>query len=299
VASPVTVVILTHDRCAEVVRTVERTLKLPERPPVIVVDNASSDGTALALARFGPEVEVVQSPGNLGAAGRNLGVSRARTPYVALSDDDTWFAPGSLSAALALLDANRRLAVVTGHVLIGEEGRDDPTCLRMARSPLADACSARVPVVGFMGGACVVRRSAFLAAGGFEPRLFIGGEEALLALDLLARGWRMAYAPAVVVHHHPSRQRDTSHRELLLARNAVWTAWLRRPLPRAARLTAAGALAWLRRPSELWPIIDSTVRAAAWLVRKRRVVPREVEHMLREVERYERAVLSVKVGRAD
>jgi GT2 family glycosyltransferase len=240
----VALVILTHDRLAEVRRSVHRALALPERPRIVVVDNASSDGTAVHLTREFPRIEVIALGDNRGAAGRNVGVVHAERPYVALSDDDTWWAPGSLARGADLLDAAERLAVVSARVLVGEAEREDPACALMARSPLPRIAGLPgIPILGFLAGASIVRRSAFLDAGGFEPRLFLGGEEALLAVDLAAAGWRMAYVADLVAHHHPSHVRDVRARRRLLVRNALWLAWLRRPLPAALRqsLRLAGA----------------------------------------------------------
>ena len=79
----------------------------------------------------------------------------------------------------------------------------------MAASPFPNTLGVRgSELVGLLGGACMMRRAAFLEAGGYHPRLFLGREEALLAVDLLTAGWHMAYIPGVVVHHHPSRLRD-------------------------------------------------------------------------------------------
>src|SRR2546423_942387 len=64
------------------------------------------------------------------------------------------------------------------------------------------------PLLGFFAGASVIRRSAFFEVGGYDERYFIGGEEQLLAWDLAARGYWLCYVPEVVVHHHPSPQRD-------------------------------------------------------------------------------------------
>jgi GT2 family glycosyltransferase len=97
---------ITHNRRDEVLRTLDHTARPPERPPVIVVDNASSDDTAAAVAERFPSITVVRAGSNLGAAGRTLGVRRAATPYVALCDDDTHWAPGSLSRAADLFDAH-------------------------------------------------------------------------------------------------------------------------------------------------------------------------------------------------
>jgi hypothetical protein len=64
------------------------------------------------------------------------------------------------------------------------------------------------PLLGFLAGASVVRRSAFLQAGGFEPHLFIGGEEELLAVDLAANSSWLCYVPQLIVYLNPSTRRD-------------------------------------------------------------------------------------------
>src|SRR5690606_26210424 len=141
----------------------------------------------------------------------------------------TVWAPGGLAAAAALLEAHPAVGVLSARVLVGDGEREDPACRAMAESRLpSDSLPGRA-VKGFLAGACIVRRDAFLAAGGYEPRFFIGGEEALLALDLLALGWHIVYCPALTVHHYPSARRDARLRHRLLARNALWVAWLRRP----------------------------------------------------------------------
>src|SRR5256885_16860597 len=77
------VVVLTHNRAAELERCVQQLQTLPERPPLIVVDNASTDDTAPRVVRSFPQVELVSCAANRGAAGRNAGVARAETRYVA------------------------------------------------------------------------------------------------------------------------------------------------------------------------------------------------------------------------
>jgi N-acetylglucosaminyl-diphospho-decaprenol L-rhamnosyltransferase len=199
------------------------TTQLPERPSVVVVDNGSSDGTSAALRAGFPAVTCLTLGANLGAAGRNIGASATNRPYVAFCDDDTCWQPGSLRRAADLLDAFARLAVVTGKMLVRGNGRVDPTCELMAKSPLRGR--GRLPgpaLVGFLAGGSVVRRSAFLSAGGFEQRLLIGWEEQLLALDLMRAGWELAYVDAVVARHYPSRQRDLSVRSRLIERNRLW-----------------------------------------------------------------------------
>jgi hypothetical protein len=94
----VSAVVITHDHWDEVLANLGRFSRLPERPPIILVDNASTDGTADAAAARFPDVTVIRSGNNLGAAGRNLGVRRAGTPYAAFRDDP-WPDPGCLRHA--------------------------------------------------------------------------------------------------------------------------------------------------------------------------------------------------------
>jgi GT2 family glycosyltransferase len=277
------VVILTHNRAQELMRTLARMSALPERPPLIVVDNGSIDDTPAIVKRHFPQVKLVALRRNMGAAARNVGVEQATTPYVAFCDDDTWWAPGSFAHAVGMLDTYPRLAVLSARILVGKEERDDPACMLMARSPLRLPGLPGHAVLGFLAGASVFRRDAFLEAGGYEPNLFIGGEEGLLAIDLAARGWAMVYVPELVVHHHPSLQRDTGLRRKLLARNAIWIAWLRLSWRTALRQTLR-MLDRARRAGILIATAVDTLRGLPWALRNRRVVPLDVESMYRKVQ---------------
>ncbi|MGZ3299386.1 MAG: glycosyltransferase family 2 protein [Isosphaeraceae bacterium] len=280
----VSIVMITHDRAPEVLRSLEHLSRLPEQPRLILVDNGSTDGTIAQVSERFPEVELIASRTNLGAAGRTLGIDRAHTPYVALCDDDTWWEPGSLGQAASLLENHPRLAILTGRVLVGPEDREDPICRELARSPLPDEPDLPgYPLMGFLAGASVVRRSAFLDAGGFESRFFIGGEEELLALDLITRGWSLRYVPELVVHHHPSPRRNVPSRRCCLLRNALWSAWLRRPLGSAIRQTIRLVRAAPR--DRTMPMgLGQAIVGLPWVMRERRVVPPCVEHRLRLLE---------------
>lgn len=127
------------------------------------------------------------------------------------------------------------------------------------------------PLLSFLAGASVVRQSAFRQLGGFEPRLWIGGEEELLAADLVASGWQLRYIPQLTVHHAPSPARDPHRRRMHGSRHTLWCTWLRRPLPRAAWRTAA----LLRRaPHDRFAAraVAEAVQGLPWLVRERRLL---------------------------
>jgi GT2 family glycosyltransferase len=243
----VAVVMVTRNRRERTLASVAELQALPERPAVIVVDNASVDGTAPALDDLRPGVRVVRLPVNLGAAGRNCGVALAAAPYVAFSDDDSWWAPGALAAAADLFDAHPRLGVAAGRVLVGSHQRPDPVCAAMEASPLRTPGGPGRAVLGFVACGAVVRRHAFLGVGGFRLGYGVGGEEELLAVDLATRGWDVRYCPQLVAYHHPATERPPSaERRRLQVRNALRTAWLRRrPLATVRRtvgvLREAGA----------------------------------------------------------
>lgn len=282
--SPVSVVLMTHNRRESLRRVLERMVALPEQPPVIVVDNASSDGTREAVLRDFPQVTLVACEANLGAVARNLGVERVRTPYVAFCDDDTWWEPGSLAAAARLLDAHAAVASITARILVEPGGREDPITPELRGSPVPAPPGLPGPaLMSLLAGASVLRVDAFRQVGGFSPRLWLGGEEELMALDLAASGWWMCWVEDLVVHHHPSTLRDPRRRRQLGIRNTLWTTWLRRPAPAALRRTAA----LLRRfpPDRATAVaLLEAVRGLPWVLRERRVVPPHVEAALRILE---------------
>src|SRR3954470_6230389 len=156
----ITAVMITHNRKGEMLRSLDKLCSLPEAVAVILVDNGASDGSAEAVARSLPQVQIIRSPVNLGAAARNLGVAQAKTAYVALCDDDTWWESGCLSKAADLLDVYPRVAVLTARLLNGPEEVEDPICRVLESSPLRrNEPLPGYPLLGFLAGASVVRRN--------------------------------------------------------------------------------------------------------------------------------------------
>jgi GT2 family glycosyltransferase len=273
----VAVVVITHQRRAELLLAVARLIDLPERPHVVVVDNGSTDGTADAVREQFPQVELIASPENLGAVGRNVGVGGLSTPYVAFCDDDTWWEPGSLRTAADVLEAHPRLAVVTARIVVEPAGVEDPVVPELRDSPVRGAPWLPGPALGsFLAGASVLRREAFLEVGGFSERLWLGGEEELMAGDLAAAGWELCYLPALTVHHQASRARDPHRRRRDGIRNTLWTTWLRRPLRPALRRTVH-LLRTLPRDRVTARGLLAAVGGIPWVVRERRVLPPHAE----------------------
>jgi N-acetylglucosaminyl-diphospho-decaprenol L-rhamnosyltransferase len=300
------VAIVTRDRREQVLRTVARLRALPERPPVAVVDNGSRDGTVATLhAAFArdPSVHLIALGENRGAAARTDATHALRTPYVAFSDDDSWWYPGALRRASALFDAHPRLGLLAARVVVGAARREDPTCAAMRDSPLhAFDGGPGVPVLGFVACGAVVRCEAFLSVGGFNSRYGIGGEEQLLALDLTAAGWQVRYVAEVVAHHWPlaapgaggadgvdGRGARRAGRDETSLRNDLWSTWLRRPARRLAGATVRTLRDAPGTPAQTLRGTTAAVRGLPWVVRERRALPPRVELALRAVEAGRRA----------
>jgi GT2 family glycosyltransferase len=285
----VAVVVITHNRKAELLRTLGKISDLPERTSLTVVDNASCDGSAAAVRRAFPHAAVIEARENLGAVARNLAVRQVATPYVAFCDDDTWWDPGALDRCADALDANPDVAVVTGRIVVEPAGTDDPIVVELATSPLRGRPGLPGPVLmSFLAGASVLRVSAFRAVGGFSPRLWLGGEEELLAADLITAGHVLCYLPDAVVHHQPSTVRDPRRRRWLGIRNTLWFTWLRRPLPAALARTAELA-ATVPRDATSVAAFAAALGGLPWLLRARRPVPPAVEGMIRALDEPRRA----------
>ncbi|HEU5129036.1 MAG TPA: glycosyltransferase family 2 protein [Glycomyces sp.] len=282
------VVIATRNRASELKRTIVELISLDPSPQVIVVDNASDDDTGpqmRALAAGCPHVHYLRLRSNEGAAARNAGVRAATTPYVAFSDNDSWWERGALTRAADLLDAHPSLGLVAARLLVGDGGRPDPLNESLARSPLGTADGMPGPsVLGFHACAAVVRRSAYTEAGGFDGMLHRIGEERLLAYDLAALGWRLCYVEDVAARRPSPGRPRTAWRRAREMRNAALTSWHRRPLSVCLRDTRPLAAAALRDRSAAGALAELIAGLPAVLARRRRRLPVELEAAIARME---------------
>ncbi|PAZ12688.1 glycosyl transferase [Streptomyces sp. SA15] len=278
--TPIGIVIATRNRSATLAESLRHLTALPERPTILVADNASTDDTRAMVARHFPQVRVLSLPFNRGALARTHGVRALRTPYVAFSDDDSWWAPGALSEAARLFDVHPRLGLLAARTLVGPDETPDPLNDLLADSPLGPAPDLPgTQVLGFLGCAAVARRSAYLDVGGYHRLLFFGAEETLLAYDLAARGWGVTHCPEVIAHHHPDPT-PRPHRPAVVRRNELLTAWLRRPLPYALARTGELAAEARRDPHARRALREALARLPA-AVGARHPLPPHVERAAR------------------
>lgn len=189
-------VLPTRNRCGRTLKT----LSILEQNvtgvlhEVIVIDNASSDGTAEAIARDFPQVRLIELSENLNTAARNLGVSAADSPLVFMLDDDSWPEKGTTEEALRVMAREPRLAAAACYVR--RYGRQTH---EMGGLPGA-----------FLGGGVVLRREAMLEIGGYPVDYGYYVEEYDIAARLWQAGWQVKWFESMQAWHDP----DTAGRDM-------------------------------------------------------------------------------------
>lgn len=192
-----TIVIATRNGGVPLLRTLRCLESLTPQPPIIVVDNGSDDGTPIFIRECHPNVRVIRIGCDLGAYGRNLGVAKAKTLFVALASDDSRWSEEAIARAEAVMDSQETLGLIGVRYLPTDgkcenENRHDHRWDQLFQ--------------GVDGSCVIVRRDAFLQAGGFQKSLRSFGQEALLVQDLAAHGWGVAYVDdSAVDREHASR----------------------------------------------------------------------------------------------
>lgn len=191
---------------------------------VVVVDNASTDGSAEAAQRDFPWIKVHRNPANWGfARGYNPALAAAPGPYVALLNSDTRVHPGWLAALVSAAEADPRLAAGTaklifpldgpraGHIqdaggllLDNGSGRNRGTLVRdghVSYEVDQGQYDRLEEVFYFCGAAVLLRKAALHDTGAFDDRFFMYYEDLDLSWRFRLRGWKVVYVPAAVVEH--------------------------------------------------------------------------------------------------
>jgi GT2 family glycosyltransferase len=240
----VSAVIVTFRRPEALATALARLRGLPV-DEVIVVDNAADPETSAVIERTGSGARLVTSPENLGQAGVNLVAPEARGELLLLIDDDAYPLPGAIERLVEAFRAAPRLGAAGGMVLdVDEHGavirsRELGTFdwyLRGGRT--GGGPVEGLPAFFFPEGASMIRRRAYLEAGGFFAPFFLSKVLGLdLATRLLARGWDVRYVPDARFHHSKDPGGRVQARAFLrrAIRNQVWYFWLRFPAGVAAR----------------------------------------------------------------
>lgn len=187
----VSVVFLAYNRREQLLESIRQMLGggyPADRLELIVVDNASSDGTAEGIEREFAEVKVIRNAENVGASGWNRGFARAAGDYVLILDDDAYLRPGDLARAVRAAEGDRADLVSFTVVSSFDEGHrlnDD----------------WQTGLLSYWGCAALVSRRAIVALGGYDPNIFIWANEAEFTMRLLDRGFRHLLAPEISAVH--------------------------------------------------------------------------------------------------
>ncbi|MGD0796994.1 MAG: glycosyltransferase family 2 protein [Acidobacteriaceae bacterium] len=195
------------------------------RSEILVVDNNSRDGSAEMVEREFPGVRLIRAGTNLGfGSANNLALQQARGRYFVLLNSDAFFRSGALATAIRHMDENPDCGLAGGR-LIGRDGQLQPSA-RSFHTIFDDlitlsGLAARFPKSRFFGrfdrtwadpnepaevdwvpGAfCIIRPSALVRVGLFNPIFFLYYEEVDLCLRIKRAGYRIWYWPDVFVVH--------------------------------------------------------------------------------------------------
>ena len=250
---------------------------------VVVVDNASRDGSATRAAEDHPAVRVVENPVNRGfAAAANRGIRETEAPFILLLNPDAEIVGGSLDTFLKVAAERPRVGAL-GALVRNPDGSIQPSARRVpglgeglvhaflgqvapdnrwSRSyTMADwDRSSEREVEWVSGSAMLLRRGAVEAVGGFDEGFFMYVEDVDLCTRLRQKGWRVAFSPELEAVHevgvsassHPRRMAYEHSRSIyryFTKHVATGPGVTLRPLARAA-LWARAALVARRSPRD-------------------------------------------------
>jgi GT2 family glycosyltransferase len=189
---PVSIVFVAYNRRDKLGISLEHVLGRLDYPAdrleVIVVDNASTDGTAEFVRERFPQVQLIVNPENVGASAWNVGMTTAKGRWRLILDDDCYLTGDALKLAVER----------------AEEHRADLVSFRIGSSEgpgLFNVGNFDPGLLGFVGCAALFSQRAIEEEPFYDPNLFIWGNELELTIRLLDRGFRHLLLPEVVAIH--------------------------------------------------------------------------------------------------
>jgi GT2 family glycosyltransferase/glycosyltransferase involved in cell wall biosynthesis len=260
----VSVVIVNYRGADDTIRCLDglRELDWPrEQLELVVVENASGDGSADRIRATHPDVVLLELEENTGfAGGCNRGAAAATGHYVAFLNNDARPDPGWLRVALDELHANPDIGCVASKVLDWEGETIDFVDAALSfyghgfklhvGTPNAPSFDIAHDVLFASGAAMVMLKRVFEDVGGFDERYFMFFEDVDLGWRLWLLGWRVRYVPQSLVYHrhHASMSQFASWREhYLLERNALFTIFKNYDDTNMPRMLAAAQALAVRR----------------------------------------------------
>jgi GT2 family glycosyltransferase len=186
---------------------------------VILVDNASADGSVAAVQAAFPNVQMIVAQKNLGfGAANNLAFEHCRSDYVLLLNTDTVVHPGALQVMTHVLDRDPMVGAV-GCRLENADGSLQKSCWSFPTPVLAWSEAFGLNRLGLtrdwhrwdhasqqdvdfvIGATLMVRRTVIEQIGGFDPRFFLYAEETDWQKRMHAAGWKVRFTPDGTIVH--------------------------------------------------------------------------------------------------
>mgnify|MGYP002384425385 CR=1 FL=1 len=189
---------------------------------ILVLDNASTDGSADAVRALGDDIELIELPRRTGkAANDSLLMERAKGRYCLLLNEDSELRPGATAALITALDADPKAAAATPQ-LLDSNGSPTPCAWRFPGVDTAlagalflhrwftvESVGAQTRQVDWaQSSALMVRREAAAAVGYMDPDFFVYYDECDFAKRLADAGWHELFVPGAAAVHHDQLATD-------------------------------------------------------------------------------------------
>ncbi len=214
------VIVLTYNTCDLTLQCLEQFAEdaLLAGWQVLLVDNASTDGTITEVAAHFPQVEIIAAGQNLGfAGGNNLGLTHARGEFVFLLNSDVLVRQAALAYLASYLASNPAVGAISPRLLTARGQPQafafggDPSIIYLLQrggrrllglGPLHDWAIDHPITVDWVSGACLgVRRTTIEQVGALDANYFLYFEDNDWCLRMRAAGWQIVYNPTVSAVH--------------------------------------------------------------------------------------------------
>ena len=208
----VAVVVLSWNRCKEVTETIN-IVKQSDYPNIelIVIDNASTDGTRETIQGMFEEVRVLSLPHNVGISGWDYGIVNTDAEYIVCLDDDSAPDPDAISRMVEIFDRNKKIGVIPFNIYGGAFTTEGWENLNEDE------------LIGYINCGVGLRPSAVVESGLNDTDFFLYSNEWDLAIRMFNNGYEFYFDPAIRVHHRTSPLHRTFKRlRTLTARNETW-----------------------------------------------------------------------------
>jgi len=256
---------------------------------VIVVDNASADGTPETIAAEYPEVRLIKLYKNIGIEAYNIGFKNAKGEYIVILDDDSFPQKDAVRRMVDKFIREPNLGVVAFDVrnFFNYDEVKNEAGAGIGQAVQETAAVAEDYLLAFNGAGAGVRRELLEQVGFYPEEFFLYWNEQDTAFRILNAGYQIKFFSDVVAYHKYSPQNRTSWRApFYYTRNAFWLIWKNYPLDMVLKLTVKMIYACFYYAMEQRTFIYLKAMWAAFfrinqLKGRRRPVAREIAKKLR------------------